>query len=63
MVKYPTRYDSSWPGLVRAIATAERTPLSRTNLDDLLLLAAQGIGALRELQEQALAGATGRTPA
>jgi ribonuclease PH len=42
-------------GLVEVQATAERTPLSRAHLDDLLLLAAQGIGELRLLQEQALA--------
>jgi ribonuclease PH len=39
-------------GLVEVQATAERTPLSRAHLDDLLLLSAQGIGALRELQEE-----------
>jgi ribonuclease PH len=37
-------------GLVEVQATAERTPLSRAHLDDLLLLADQGIKALRELQ-------------
>ena len=31
-------------------ATAERTPLSRASLDELLALAADGIGLLRELQ-------------
>jgi len=41
-------------GLVEVQATAERTPLSRAHLDELLLLAAQGIGELRELQEQAV---------
>ena len=40
-------------GLVEVQATAERTPLSRAHLDDLLVLAAGGIEALRELQEQA----------
>jgi ribonuclease PH len=41
-------------GLIEVQATAERTPLSRTHLDDLLGLAASGIEQLRELQEQAL---------
>jgi ribonuclease PH len=45
-------------GLVEVQATAERTPLSRAHLDDLLVLAATGIGALREVQEQVLAAAT-----
>jgi ribonuclease PH len=43
-------------GLVEVQATAERTPLTRAHLDDLLALAEQGIGELRALQEQALAG-------
>jgi ribonuclease PH len=38
-------------GLVEVQATAERTPLSRAHLDDLLALAAHGIDALRELQD------------
>jgi ribonuclease PH len=42
-------------GLIEVQATAERTPLSRAHLDDLLALAAQGIERLRELQEQAVA--------
>jgi ribonuclease PH len=42
-------------GLVEVQATAERTPLSRAHLDDLLALAAHGIGALRSLQDQAVA--------
>jgi ribonuclease PH len=42
-------------GLVEVQATAERTPLSRAHLDDLLELAASGINGLRELQEAALA--------
>jgi ribonuclease PH len=46
-------------GLVEVQATAERTPLSRAHLDELLLLAAQGIGELRELQE-AVVGTTVR---
>jgi len=44
-------------GLVEVQATAERTPLSRAHLDDLLGLAASGIQALRELQEGAVAAA------
>jgi ribonuclease PH len=39
-------------GLVEVQATAERTPLSRAHLDDLLILAAEGIAALRAVQEQ-----------
>ena len=45
-------------GLVEVQATAERTPLSRTHLDDLLALAAAGIAELRTAQEAALAAAT-----
>jgi ribonuclease PH len=45
-------------GLVEVQATAERTPLSRAHLDDLLALAAHGITALRALQDQAVAAAT-----
>ncbi|MCX6385681.1 MAG: ribonuclease PH [Solirubrobacterales bacterium] len=41
-------------GLVEVQATAERTPLSRANLDDLLALAGDGIQALRVLQAEAL---------
>jgi len=44
-------------GLVEVQATAERTPLSRAHLDELLALAAGGIGALREAQDQAVAAA------
>jgi ribonuclease PH len=44
-------------GLVEVQATAERTPLSRAHLDDLLALAADGITALRTLQDQTVAGA------
>jgi ribonuclease PH len=43
-------------GLVEVQATAERTPLSRAHLDDLLALAADGIAALRTVQEAAIAG-------
>jgi ribonuclease PH len=42
-------------GLVEVQATAERTPLSRAHLDDLLALAARGIEVLRSLQEEAAA--------
>ncbi len=42
-------------GLVEVQATAERTPLSRAHLDELLALAGSGIEALRLLQEQAVA--------
>ncbi len=41
-------------GLVEIQATAERTPLSRTHLDELLALAQTGIEGLREAQEAAL---------
>jgi ribonuclease PH len=41
-------------GLVEVQATAERTPLSRAHLDDLLLLAGQGIAELRGLQDAAV---------
>ena len=46
-------------GLIEVQATAERTPLSRAHLDDLLALAAKGIVELRALQEAAVAGAAG----
>ena len=39
--------------LVEVQATAERTPLSRAHLDDLLALAADGIASLRAAQDQA----------
>jgi ribonuclease PH len=41
-------------GLVEVQATAERTPLSRAHLDDLLVLAAAGIDRLRAAQADAL---------
>ncbi|HVR05944.1 MAG TPA: ribonuclease PH, partial [Solirubrobacteraceae bacterium] len=41
--------------LLEVQATAERVPLSRTNLDELLALAAGGIEELRAAQEQAIA--------
>ena len=44
-------------GLVEVQATAERTPLSRAHLDELLALAAAGIEQLRGVQEQAIAAA------
>ncbi|MET0207336.1 MAG: ribonuclease PH [Thermoleophilaceae bacterium] len=44
-------------GLVEVQATAERTPLSRASLDELLALAADGIHSLRATQEAAVAGA------
>jgi ribonuclease PH len=44
-------------GLVEVQATAERTPLSRASLDELLALAASGIEELRAAQEQAVAAA------
>jgi ribonuclease PH len=46
-------------GLVEVQATAERTPLSRAHLDELLALAAGGIRMLHEAQVQALSE-TGR---
>jgi ribonuclease PH len=42
-------------GLVEVQATAERTPLSRAHLDELLALAAVGIEALRTAQDEAVA--------
>ncbi len=42
-------------GLIEVQATAERTPLSRAHLDELLALAAGGIERLRAFQERALA--------
>src|ERR1700677_983493 len=42
-------------GLVEVQATAERTPLSRAHLDDLLALAAIGIEQLRTAQDEAVA--------
>jgi ribonuclease PH len=41
-------------GLVEIQATAERTPLSRAHLDDLLALAAGGIDELRAIQDAAI---------
>jgi ribonuclease PH len=42
-------------GLVEVQATAERTPLSRAHLDELLALAGAGIEELRAEQERAIA--------
>ena len=44
-------------GLVEVQATAERTPLSRAHLDELLALAATGIEQLRDAQQEAIANA------
>jgi ribonuclease PH len=46
-------------GLVEVQATAERTPLSRAHLDELLALAASGIEQLRAFQQQALGAGVG----
>jgi ribonuclease PH len=46
-------------GLVEVQATAERTPLSRASLDELLSLAEEGIARLREAQDQAVGGLPG----
>jgi ribonuclease PH len=45
-------------GLVEVQATAERTPLSRASLDDLLALAGAGIEQLRQAQQAALDAGT-----
>ena len=49
-------------GLVEVQATAERTPLSRAHLDELLALAAAGIEQLRVNQAQAIAEAKAALP-
>jgi len=46
-------------GLVEVQATAERTPLSRASLDQLLSLAEGGIARLREAQDEAVGGLPG----
>jgi ribonuclease PH len=46
-------------GLVEVQATAERTPLSRASLDELISLAEGGIARLREAQEAATGGLPG----
>jgi ribonuclease PH len=43
-------------GTIEVQATAERTPLSRAHLDELLVLAAGGIEQLRAVQGRAVAG-------
>jgi ribonuclease PH len=45
-------------GLVEVQATAERTPLSRANLDALLALAQAGVESLKEIQAAAVTGAS-----
>jgi ribonuclease PH len=47
-------------GLVEVQATAERTPLSRASLDELLALAQAGIERLREAQAEAVAAGAQR---
>ena len=49
-------------GLVEVQATAERTPLSRAHLDELLALAERGIVELLALQRAAVAAATAGAP-
>jgi ribonuclease PH len=49
-------------GLVEVQATAERTPLSRAHLDDLLALAERGIVELLALQRAAVAAGTAGAP-
>jgi ribonuclease PH len=46
-------------GLVEVQATAERTPLSRASLDELLSLAEGGIARLRAAQDEAVGGLPG----
>jgi ribonuclease PH len=50
-------------GLVEVQGTAERTPLTRASLDDLLALAADGIERLREAQAAATGGLPAAAPA
>jgi ribonuclease PH len=50
-------------GLIEVQATAERTPLSRAHLDQLLALAAAGIDQLRAAQEQAIGEGAAAAPA
>jgi ribonuclease PH len=45
-------------GLIEVQATAERTPLSRAHLDELLALAGGGIEHLRDLQQAAILAGT-----
>jgi ribonuclease PH len=46
-------------GLIEVQATAERTPLSRTSLDEMLALAAGGIDLLRAAQLEAVGAPAG----
>ena len=46
-------------GLIEVQATAERTPLSRASLDELLAVAAVGVERLREAQQAAVAAPAG----
>src|SRR5688500_3699669 len=46
-------------GLVEVQATAERTPLSRAHLDELLAMAEGGIARLRQAQDEAVGGLPG----
>jgi ribonuclease PH len=48
-------------GLVEVQATAERTPLSRAHLDELLALAEGGTARLRRAQDEAIAAGAGAT--
>jgi ribonuclease PH len=48
-------------GLVEVQATAERTPLSRAHLDDLLVLAGSGIEILQTAQAEAIAAGSPAT--
>jgi ribonuclease PH len=50
-------------GLVEVQATAERTPLSRAHLDQLLALAESGIEQLREAQQRTIAAVAAALPA
>jgi ribonuclease PH len=50
-------------GLVEVQATAERTPLSRAHLDQLLALAESGIEQLREAQQSTIAAVAAALPA
>ena len=50
-------------GLVELQSTGERTPLSRAHLDQLLMLAENGIERLRGIQDEVLAGAGGNSAA
>ena len=47
-------------GLIEVQATAERTPLSRAHLDQLLALAEAGIERLQDAQQRAIAGVSGQ---